>query len=127
MHGISAVVVVAVVCKTGVEVLVLARMRSRTAGSLRHRRDRHQSGEGEYQAVRPEFPARGELRITHSANIHDPPRSSCPPAFPATRVRAASPVGHVIILVAAPGLPYARAPDTRTANTVSTIPGGRVE
>ncbi|HZC87780.1 MAG TPA: hypothetical protein VE266_12345 [Steroidobacteraceae bacterium] len=30
-------------------------------------------------------------------------------------------------LFAAPGLPYTLGPDTRIANTVSTIPGGGVE
>jgi hypothetical protein len=61
---------------------------------------------------------------------------AAPLACPAPRIAAATPVKRVIIvgerrsidlLFAAPGLPYTRAPDTRIANTVSTVPGGRVE
>jgi hypothetical protein len=56
--------------------LVLSGVRSRTAGSLSDRRDRGKNRECGYQAVKPQSPARGELRITHNVNIHEQPRSS---------------------------------------------------
>lgn len=77
MHGVAAVVVVAVVTETAVEVLVLAGMRSRASGCLSDRRARCHKSDGGYQAVIPISPARGELRVWHIGNIHEQLRSSC--------------------------------------------------
>ena len=59
VYGLAAVVIVVVMSETGVEVLVLGGMRSRTAGSLSDGRDRCQKSDGGHQAVIPVSPARG--------------------------------------------------------------------
>jgi hypothetical protein len=77
VYRVAVVVVVAVVAEAAIEMLVLGGVRSRTAGSLSDRRERSKNRECGYQAAIPQSTARGELRVTHSVNIHEQPRSSC--------------------------------------------------
>jgi hypothetical protein len=81
VHGVAMVVVVTVVGESAVEVLVLSGVRSRTTGGLTDRRDGGENSERRYQAVVPQSPPRGELRVTHGVNIHEQPCSSCAPGL----------------------------------------------